>query len=524
MQRCFAFLFFLFCLAACQGQPAQSAPIQTAAAATAQARLVEIFVETARAGLTQTAAPSATPTVTPSPTIDLTAGTPTASRLPPPTPLSTIPPAEVRGLLEKSLSVQIDSFNGHAIRKVTGWEYGFRDFYWMGNDHLFLNVITGHVPMRAGSILPQHTLDLFISVVNLDSGTVWFPELTNDAWFNRMHYDDGLPRWFEKRQVLILPQMLDDGEVARVYSNDGDVLQSYPGHLLGVSPSGSKLLFADGTWLDFLTGKKVKFNWDQIATDDLVGFYSYLARPAWSVDENKVYICCHAYGDARTGKSASISGAEIWAMRNGSWIFNGRYVMAGHSPSPDIFSSPPLYDSVTNSDASLGMLAGFPANPLDEDGNSIMCNRWFSSSDRKYAWVSCFDGNYLVDLNTFKTWTYPHSYDVDLDWSADSVFAKVVLMDYSKKTTQILSVASKELMPVPDDCLLQWPPVGNILLCESRDNPVISFLDARTMKVQKVLNLDIPCNLNDDYQDGLVFCVSDDRRTWFLLNILLPYI
>jgi hypothetical protein len=65
------------------------------------------------------------------------------------------------------------------------------------------------------------------------------------------------------------------------------------------------------------------------------------------------------------------------------------------------------------------------------------------SSDGIYVWLECWEGSYLIDLETFNTVAYPNFGIDDIKWSKDGKFAWVKV--FNTNLWQILSVSDKEL-------------------------------------------------------------------------------
>lgn len=112
--------------------------------------------------------PTARPSLTMTPIV-----VPTLSRNPTQTTRAVIEESEIPELLETSFSIEIlDAFKGHAMRKITGWEYGFQDYFegglkngpsyqWLDAKHLLMRPITGDVT------LPTPYSNTFPAVINL---------------------------------------------------------------------------------------------------------------------------------------------------------------------------------------------------------------------------------------------------------------------------------------------------------------------------------------------------------------------
>jgi hypothetical protein len=428
------------------------AAVKTAAAATAYVQLTKV------ANITVTPMPTVTPTAT---------FIPWPTDRPLPTPLPTIAQTAIPGLLQQALVVEsLTTFTKHVIKKVTGWEYGFNSFQWMGESYLRLSPIVGKIPNA------EHSSGIltYPAAIDLNFGKAWIPKSASLRW------SEGL------RKIIVTRE-----DTVEIYSLDGQLEKSYPGKLLSVSPSGTKLLFKDGTWLDLISDKAVKFAWDQ----EHVAPYSN--RPVWSENENRVFVCCFVYGDAKTGESFDQwdNGAESEALGYGKWILNDRYLLAGTSL--NLFVSPPLFDSSTKSIRTVGELAGIPTTL---DGNDNMCNVWYIAPNGRYVWIACFDGSHLVDLTTFKAQHYP-DYPLglisDIDWSADGKFALVSGEDTDQRSfVRVLSVSNKELKPLPDNHYCSWwHPVDDILACRSKDTKTLSLLNVQAMSVQQKTTLPI---------------------------------
>jgi len=411
------------------------AAIRTEAAATA-------FVE-----LTKMAAMTATP----SPSMTLTAMAKPTSR-PQPTLFPPIDATKLPGMLQSALSVEtLNALNGHNLRRITGWSYGFDGFEWMNTTHLLARAIIGPKGGEA-HFLPQN----YPAAVDLNFGKAWIPKSASLSWSERL-----------QKTIVVQKDMVE------IYSLDGELEKAYPGSLLGFSPSGTKMLFKDGTWFDLVSGKRVHFDWDQKYIDE------YYHRPVWSESENRVYVCCHLYGDAKTGDSYLGRGGD--AMSNGVWILNDKYLMRGCCDNM-LFGGPPtFFDVSTKTFHYLSELISIPMGNIGNEEEN-QCIYWFISPNGKNVWLVCSDNNYLVDFITLKFTKYPPHIISDIQWSANGNFA---LIDDSL-SLNILSVNSKELKPLPADSQSStWHPTDNILAYLTNKGQTLSLLDARIMSVQK---------------------------------------
>jgi hypothetical protein len=454
------------------------AAIHTVAAATAFVQLTEIA-----GSWTATPKPSVTPTATA--TLKPTAMLPTFL---PPNKMPTLEPTKIPGLLKSALSVEtLDALNGHNLRRVTGWSYGFDGFEWMDTNHLLLYPIAGWTETQNFGTFAE----TYPAVINLGSKKTWIPELNKVK--RRNGFSNYLPRWSVQLGVLITSsQNIESQNSVFIYSPDGDLMKVYSGDLLGISPSTTKILIADDTWIDLTTGKIVDFAWYQ----NVGGMDSFSFRPIWSPDETRVYACCYLYGDAKTGKSfgipydnITIDGKEVdkksmdRPLYNsyGTWVLNDTYLLsqwdAFYDSTPSFI---PLFDPAAKTYRNLNKLAGLP---FDFKGGPN-CQRTYAPPGGRYVWVACYSGSYLVDLGTFKSQAYPHLLISSIEWSTDGKFAWVDGVD--DLNIQILSTSSKELKPLPANSQsLNWHPTDNILAYLSNKGQTLSLLDARTMVVQK---------------------------------------
>jgi hypothetical protein len=263
---------------------------------------------------------------------------------------------------------------------------------------------------------------------------------------------------------------------------------SYPGELLGVSPSGTKILVDGDTWIDLLTGKIVDFAWYQENEP------FYFAGPIWSSDETRVYTCCYLFGDAQSGVSYgmqafnfSVEGKETGQAlfhSYGEWVLNDRYLLVQwdsfYDTNPGFI---PLFDPTAKTYRNLNALAHIPA---DSDGIPN-CLQASPAPDGKFIWVECYDGNYLVNLATFEAQAYPGLADVEINWSADSQYAWLEAFYPGGNLFKILSVSNKELEPFPANQLsLAWHPNQPILAFISEDKRNLILTNAKNGDVEEI--------------------------------------
>lgn len=511
-------LFFGIFLTGC----GKAAPAPTATTSAEIAAIQTIAVATARAQMTGTAVRSPTPTLTPNMFL-----TRIAKITPPAIALVTFEPTKLPAILQNALSVQtMEAFNGHSLQRITGWQYGFNGFKWMDENHLLIRPIvgaehTGPVDYRFAG-LPV--------VMQLNNNTMWFPP-SGYGTANGVYFDSSLSG------VSMAYERTFSGDTIHTYSLEGDLLKTYQGRLLGISPSGSKILLAgsaadpNGTeikWLDLLNNKEVMFDWQKLPK-------SYETPLIWSPDEMSVYAITYFgsfYGSVKTGESYAVSydrpmdGEDsdhlIAAPRHsyGTWVLNDTYLLARwneyYEGTPGYLS---FFDLKKKAYRNLSALAGLPylsevgVNPDPpypcENGEPL------ATPGGRYVWVSCQDGGHLIDMKTFKAKTYPYYPEATLDWSADGNFAFLRYSD-GDPDPQILSAASNQLTPIPTKARCSaWHPKQNVFVYLSDDRHTLAIFDTRSMSPGRTIDLPIAfaCPVWNASGNKLMM-IRDDDTLW----------
>ena len=389
-----------------------------------------------------------------------------------PTSLPTIEPTLIPGLLNSGFEVEVYSeINGHAIHRVTGWDYGFRPSYycfgpykWMNQNHLLLYPLVGQ---EYGMGMEQLSLPV---VINYESGKVWIPSPDKISSLSNCYR----PLWSDALNLLITTRQKE----VIVFNPEGEILNRYPGYYASLSPSGTKLMVGDA-WIDLLTGKTVDFGLEDIS-----------GLSVWSSDEMQLFNCCYAYGNARTGKAhtfdlggLSYVGRDYGAGFSGitsTWVMNDTYVVTywdfQNATEYDIF---PLIEPATQTYKDIQDLTDIP--------DDLSCGLGSVAPDRKQIWVNCFKpSNYLVNLETFAA--QPYSGDLNLvAWSADSKFAWLGTF-INDDSPQILSVLDKKLQLLPISAQIEtifWHPNDAVLAYLSTEKQTLVLLNASTMTVQE---------------------------------------
>jgi hypothetical protein len=417
------------------------------------------------------------PTVTPMPRETTTATiqyreTPYTAPTLEPTFLPTIEPTLIPDLLKSGFTVEVFAeTNGHNIRRITGWIYGFRPsrycfgpYKWLNQSHLLLFPLVGQ---EYGMGITQLSLP---TVINHESGKAWLPL---DDLFSLSSCQQ--PLWSNILNVVIATQ----GRETIIFSPEGDIINRYPGINASLSPSGTKLV-TGGVWIDLISGKQVDFSSQGID-----------AFSTWSSDENELYSCCYAYGNIRTGKGYTFElgglryvgrdyGDGFTGIKN-MWVMNDTYVITywdfQNDTELDIF---PLIEPSTQTYKDLQKLTDIP------DDSS--CRLGSVAPDKKKIWVNCYKpNNYLVNLETFAVSAY--SGDLNLiSWSSNGDFAW--LRTFNNNPPQILSVSgNQQLQALPIPAQIEtafWHPIENILAYLSEQKQTLIIIDPQTMSFKEL--------------------------------------
>lgn len=487
-------LLFSFCtlLIAC-GQTAQITPLPT---------------DTAIASQTATAQIEAAPTFfddSPAlPTVVFPDGTnvpfPTANPNIP-TFLPTLDPVSVAGLLRNHISINsLSGVNGHALRQITGWDYGFRKTYecnsyrWLDSNHLILYPRTGEeqTPYGGGSSV-RADLSSQHAVINLDNGNLWLrppgsipaEEQSCDSFY-----------WSQELGIIINQQEygVNSGPVKEAvvtYTFDGIEMTRYWGKLNGVSPSGTKILVDDDTVIDLRETKVTDLSW--YMNYDLTGS----SKLYWSSDETRLYRCCYYFADLKTGKSYNIEWSELkgpdgiagsfylqYPHVHGQWVRNDTYFF----PKWDYFSYGGDPVVIFSPIEKKYYFVSVPGDPFINPETLT----YTISPDGKHVWIKGYsdeDGayhNFLINVDTFET----ASYDTPADnfvWSPNSKHGWTD--GYESENAYMLSAASKKLLPFPvnpqyDDENIAWHPKDSVLAYEPANDQSLALLNADDMTVR----------------------------------------
>ncbi len=417
----------------------------------------------------------------------------------PPTFLPTIEPTTVSRLLGTTLSIQTsEGTNGQGIRRITGWEYGFRQnpccgYQWLDSNHLLLYPRTGEgsEPYMDGS--RRIELSSQPVIVNLENGHFWQP---------RANISSSL--YVARELGIVFQQQSHSSAMGPVmpsvvtYTFDGQELTRYWGKIMSVSPSGEKILVDEDTIIDLRTGKINDLAWHMDYDLEIS------SKLYWSSDETRIYRCCFYYADLKTEKSYNFEWSDLrgtdgkpvsdqmHAHTDGQWVRNDRYFLVKWDYLSAWSGDPiPLFSPMDKKYYDLAKVANIPSSCIGYSNYTV-------SPDGMYVWVKCSliaNGetiSFLVNLTTFKTISY-HDFPVeDFVWSPDSKFAWLTVSSPNgSRQSQLLSVSNKEMTPLNFSLLLDalpaWHPTEPVLVTISGDGQELQLLNAQTMAYQELV-------------------------------------
>jgi hypothetical protein len=403
-------------------------------------------------------------------------------------------------LLSNAFSLRtLEGVNGHNIRQITGWDYGFGATYcpgyeWLDNQHLLLHPTTGQIQGMgwAGESISHRPV-----VIDLEGGHTWLPK---PAYWMYGGYCSSV-YWSRELGILISPGLLgsslspSDKDAVLTSTFDGGDIAYYWGKLLGVSPSRTKILVADDTIIDLRSDRIIELAW-YMNYDEERSSQLY-----WTSDESRVYRCCYYYADTATGKSYSFEISELRGIDGtpgptsllphawGQWVRNDTYFLIEWSWIDDgDVRYLPMFDPLQKIVYDVREKAGI--------SEEMGCPETNVSPDGMYLWIECWEGNHLVNLVTFDSLAYPDYRVDDFYWSPDSKFAWLSSSGSGNTSAStefhILSVFGKEPKPfpvIPVYGSLEWHPTDPMISYLSEKRNSLVLLNPQTMVVQ---NLALP--------------------------------
>lgn len=444
------------------------------------------------------------------PTISFT--TPDGTKIPFPTPnpkiptlIPTIDPNLVPDLLRKGISIQpLNGVNGHNIQQITGWDYGFSctGYQWLDSKHLLLYPLTGQAMKYFMGTSGQEGLSSEPIIVNLTNGTFWLlpqSNMTSSESACKPVY------WSQDLGIIINQQAYGavNGPVKEAvftYTFDGQEIARYWGKILGVSPSGEKILVDEDTIIDLRNNKIIDLAWHMD--------YDLEISPKlyWSSDETRVYRCCFYFADFKTGESYNFEWSDLrgadgkpisFSMHphdDGQWVQNNNYFLVKWGYWTVSYNDPiPMFSPMEKKYYDLAEMIGIPSDLAINSTYTV-------SPDGMYVWISGFsnaDGvihNFLVNLNNFETTSYDMA-GGDFEWSPDGKFGCLsISSDNISFQINLLSASSKKLEPLNLESCHSWRPNDHLLAYFTEKGQVITTLDPKDLAVK---NWKLPSTFTD---------------------------
>jgi WD40 repeat protein len=456
----------------------------------------------------------------------------------------TIDPTRLPELLSKAFSIQtLEGDNGHHIRKITGWEYGFGGedahdnrcpvYVWLDTNHLLLFPTSGQGfetsqgYQRAVSLVPQAV------VINLESQAAWLPPeySATSPWICK----DSL-LFSPELGILITSRMENNIAVVTTYKYDGRKVADYRGGLESISPSRSKILIDRDTVVDLRTNSRIELMWPTIEGEEFHFYTDYY----WSYpDETRIYRCCSYFADLSSGESFrfritdDFKFADVQTVEdtspyfdgipylNGVWVQDSTYFLIEWSWVDDgDVRYLPMFDPSEKIIFDLREKAGISWE--------WSCQQTRISPDKRYLWMTGWNdkevGNYLVDLSTFEARYFPGKEYLNIDWSPNGKFAWIHATSPTgrMKEYSILSAADGEIRPLPvnpkQETDIWWHPSEDIVVYPGEDEQTLIFLDAVSM-AYKELPFPLPENIDSSQfvwsSNGARFILTaEDGSLW----------
>jgi len=327
-------------------------------------------------------------------------------------------------------------------------------------------------------------------VINLTTGNIWLRPQSSVSIYE---WDCDSIYWSRELGLIINQQRYGTTfgpvkDVVFTYTFDGQQVAEYWGTILGVSPSGEKVLVDEDTIIDLRNNKVIDLAWHMnYDVGDSPTLY-------WSSDETRLYRCCFYFADLKTGKSYNLEWGDLrgtdgkpisFTLRSphigGQWVRNDAYFFPTWNYMSDTGDPRLIFSPIEKK----YYLIEFPGS----SGINSETMTYTFSPDGMYVWITGFsyaDGsyyNFLVNLTNLETTPY-ESIGNDLFWSSDSKFAWVNL--YDSGGINILSVDKKTLTPFPSQPTsdLFWHPTDPILAFLTENNQVLAILNAEDMSVK----------------------------------------
>lgn len=466
----------------------------------------------------------------PTPTIGPTS-TPYSTPLPPPTLIPTIDPALLPSLLSDAFRVEdIGGLNGHALKRVTGWEYGLRStpycvegpYRWLDDSHLMMLPIVG---LDDAIYITEYTQPI---IVSMSTGRVWVPPTNGTLWGCR------IALWSEPLQRLIATTQQE----VVFFTSEGEITNRLPGGLPSgltsdLAPSGLRLL-TGAIWRNLATGQEVNFS--EGRTFD--PYTESLHNPSWSADETRLFSCCFHYADATTHQFASFSlpplelpgrdgpgpnGIQNW------WVLSDTYALAGIDLYESIATTfqpvIPLIDPVSQTYTDLGQIAGLQTN------NDCPFIDIRVAPNLAHAAVRCSEMQ-VIDLKTLTVQPIFSRLDL-VSWSPDGQYA-LFTIGQGIRWYEPIENGVFALWPVEagDSYLITdyvirtpiWRPDGKWLAYLSDNGQTFITLEAATHASRVVLLPQAFVSLAWNPLSNSLAVVAEDGSVWWVPDPNVDYV
>lgn len=448
-----------------------------------------------------------------------------------PTLLPTIDPKLVSDLLRKSISIQtLTGINGHNVQRITGWDNGFRrsnqcnSFQWLDSNHLILYPRTGEGKKPAMDSSVRADLSSQHVVINLTNGNLWLRPPSSVTIYE---WDCDSIYWSRELGIIINQQEYATtfGPLQKavfIYTLDGQKVAEYWGEILGVSPSGEKILVDEDTIIDLRSNKVIDLAWHMnYDVGDSPTLY-------WSSDETRLYRCCFYYADLKTGNSYDFRWSELHGTdekqltipmhphQYGHWVRNGEYFLIEWDYWTILYGDPiPMFSPSEKRYYDIGEIAEIPDSVVSTSTSEV-------SPDGTYVWIKGYgdDGQYhgfLVNLVNFKTVSFDNPGDYFV-WSSDSKYILMSIHDWSSDTGSfnILPAIGNILTPSPIELttIPVWHPNDSVLAFLTEQNQMLTILNAKdiSMNAQKLPSTFD--NLIWSPDGSLIALVATDGSLW----------
>ncbi len=361
----------------------------------------------------------------------LSTPTPYRTIRPIPTLVPTVDPALLPGLLQNAFKIEpVAGIEGHPLSRVTGWEYGVFDYWWLDDEHLLLFPLVGEEEPQDGPT--QWTMPV---VLDLLSGNTWQPQQEASLGIDQI-------AWSAALQSLVVIQ----GNDVLVMNTRGETIQRFLGNgydsspSLYLSPSGRRLVMGD-TWYDLEAGQQVEFE----------AMRNRPWRPAWSSDESRLFFDDSTFVDTRSGQSYNFQIENLMPVGRGGGGLSGQWVLSDtmvmirwefHTVNGDERILDPLIDPIAQNYTTMAALTGRTAD--------VPCREVVPVDAGQRLLQQCQSTLYVLEVASQMTYTLPAEYNLTAA-SPDGRFAVLGKSQLGRGYYGILALNDGRFQSLPDD-------------------------------------------------------------------------